>query len=341
MTDNNAIEKATMQEIQPLRDVLESEEVYAMFVRAAGKHAGNFVISILNAATANPQILKCEARTVINAGLTAANMGLSLSPSLGQGSIQPYKKSYPLKKDGRGKVTEWGEKWSAEFAPMVRGYKAMALRTRMYVHLNDFAVSANQKVIQDQVAGVDRLEGGFDAREKITHYGAYLKLVDGYEHCIIWPVEKILEWGMEYSPTYDKKANNGQGAFNPKSRWVTHFDEQARKTVMKYLIKHHGIISEKDQALLDAAESNVELTEAVTGEAYEEQPIDGKVDEMDLLEQQWKMAYSVKDGSGKIYGKKSAEELQTVIDHQDAPEDKKEAARVILEWREKNHKQNM
>jgi len=203
MEENNQITKVLSTDIQPLRDALESQEVYAMFLRAAGKQAGNYVISILNAATANPAILKCKPQTVINAGLTAANMSLSLSPALGQASIQPYKKNIPLRKDAKGKVIEWGEEWNAEFSPMVRGYKTMALRTGMYNRLNDFAVYEGQQVVLNQMACFPTVEGQMNINKPITHYGAYLKLNSGYEHCIIWEIEKVLDWAKKYSPTYD------------------------------------------------------------------------------------------------------------------------------------------
>jgi phage RecT family recombinase len=244
-----------------------------MLKRAVGGSAGAFAIGIVNAVNTNPELLKCEMNGLLTAGLTAAQMNLSLSPAIGHASIVPFSKNIPLEKDKNGKVTKWGKKYVAQFIVQVRGLQNLALRTNQYIYLNDFAVYASQTVIDNQMTGVPTVTGIMDTRERITHYGAYLKLTSGYEHAIVWTVEEILQWGKDYSPTYDKS----KGEFNPKSKWVTNFDGQARKTVMKFLINHHGVISERDKAFLDAVDERPINAGPNLGELAPYDEIEGEV----------------------------------------------------------------
>ena len=242
MNDNNAIVVNT--DNHPLMLALNSPAIVKKFEMACGQQAGSVMINIINAANMNPQIWDCEPQTVITAALNISAMGLSLAPGIGQACILPFNKN---KKIGNDWITEK----RAQAVIMLRGVKALAMRTNKYRVLNAFPVYFGQEWIEDQRSGIGKPEGPIKDKKQIIGYGAYLQLYNGYEATVYKTHDEILAHAQQYSPTYDKKA----GVFKNGSRWLTHFDEQALKTVMKDLIMNHGEISEKDRAALDTVEN--------------------------------------------------------------------------------------
>lgn len=224
---------------RPLLAMLSDDRVMKRFEQACGQKAGAVVVNIVNAANLNPEIYECEPPSVITAALNAATINLSLAPGLGQAAILPFKKN---KKVGN----EWVTTKRAQLVIMVRGVKELAMRSNKYRVLNPFKVFEGQEVEEDQMTGRMKIIGK-PISDKIIGHGAYLLLVNGYEAFVYWTVEKILEHAKRYSPTWD----NQKKEFNSKSRWVTHFDEQCEKTVVKDLIMNHGVISEGDRAMLN------------------------------------------------------------------------------------------
>ena len=238
---------AVREESRPLWLTMNQPGVMKKFEIACGKQAGSVMINIINAANTNPQIWDCEPNTVISAALNAASLNLSIAPGLGQACILPFKKSW---KDGN----EWRSESRAQLVVMLRGVKQMAMRTNKYRVLNAFKVYQGQTWVEDQRTGVGYPDGPIADKSKVIGYGAYLKLFNGYEASVYKTTEEVLAHGKKYSPTFDKK----NGRFQDKSRWVTDFDEQALKTVMKDLIMNHGEISETDRAVLEQVESDKE-----------------------------------------------------------------------------------
>jgi len=157
-------------------DLLSKQETVARFELACGKEAGSVMINIINAVNANPDIAKCDPMSVINAGLNAAALKLSLSKSLGQACIVVFDKRV------KNKSGEWETKSStAELILMARGYKHLAMRTNKYRVLNDFFVYDGQSWEENQLTGIGAPVGAIRDKSKIIGYGAYLLLFTGYE----------------------------------------------------------------------------------------------------------------------------------------------------------------
>jgi len=269
MATNDLTRYAENEKQRPLLALLSRPEQVTRFEQAAGAKAGAVIINIINAANANPEIWECEPQTVVTAALNAATIGLSLAPGLGQAAILPFRKN-----------TKVGDKWEttkrAQLVIMVRGVKDLAMRTNKYRTLNDFRLYEGQEIVEDQMTGRKTIKGK-RTNDNVIGYGAYMQLFSGYEHTVYWPKEKVIAHAQEYSPTFNKKENK----FSSGSRWVTKFDEQAAKTVIKDLIMNHGTISENDRALLktidDEREPGFELPfteepEVVDGEMKDAAP---------------------------------------------------------------------
>jgi hypothetical protein len=141
--------------------------------------------------------------------------------------------------------------------------------------LREFFLYEGEIPVFERTSG-DFSVGGERTGDKISHFGAFLRLDNNYEHTVCWSAEKVLKHGQDYSPTWDKDLK----VFKSGSRWLTHFDEQGTKTVMKNLITHHGVISEIDQSNLERIERKSEgaiidgeLSEPEEAPRIEEKPI--------------------------------------------------------------------
>lgn len=287
---------ATTEDTRPLWKMMQTPTVMQKFQLMCGKDAGSVMINVINAANSNPEIWDCDPNTVITSALNAAAMNLSLVPGLGQATILPYNKNKKIN-------GQWVSEKRAELVPMVRGIKAMALRTGKYKILNEFMLFEGQTWVADQMTGLGRIEGE-KASEQVIGYGAFLRLTNGYEATVYMTADEVMEHAKKFSPTYNKKEN----VFYPNSRWISEFDQQALKTVMKRLIKHKGVISDRDRKLLDeldgeTAEASPEWSEE-TFSAGEDVP---EVDH-DL-----QIALDMKDKDGIRFGDLTSDVIDTRI----------------------------
>jgi recombination protein RecT len=332
MSNSTAIVKN--EEDYPLSIALNNPATVRKFERVCGQDAGSVMINIINAANTNPAIWECMPETVITAALNAAALNLSIAPGLGQACILPFNKN---KKDGTG----WTTEKRAQFVPMLRGVKALAMRTNKYRVLNAFCVYAGQTWVEDQRTGIGYPDGPIESKNVKIGYGAYLKLFNGFEATVYKTAEEIMAHAKKYSPTFDKQ----KGEFGPKSRWVTDFDEQALKTVMKDLIMNHGEISEKDRQILNTVESEEDTgpdlgeLDALEGqaEAIAEPVTPAPISPEELA---YLDALEVKTPMGARMGDKSQGELTAIAKRTDHPESAK-AAQIILDWRKAKEERDL
>lgn len=242
------------QEKLPLMRLIENPAIIRRFEMICGKQAGTAMMGIINAANLNPEIWKCEPMSVINAGLNAAELNLSTAPSLGLACILPYKK---WKKQGNDFVVD---SIRASFVPMKRGIRELAMRTNKYRVLNSFCVYEGQQWEENQLTGIGRPVGPIVDKSKKIGYGAYLLLVNGYEATYYMEVEKIMAHVERYSPSWDKQKRR----IKDNTKWATDFDMMAEGVVLKALIRHKGVMSDKDRRILEDSEREFVDAESVT-----------------------------------------------------------------------------
>lgn len=233
------------EEKRPLAVMLNNPVILKRFELACGQAAGSIMTNVFNAAAANPEIWNCEPMSVINAALDAAALGLSISPSLGQACILPYKKY----KKGTWEV----EAIRASFVPMKRGLVALAMETEQYRVLNSFTVQEGEEWVEDKMSGRGHIDGKRTSSNAIG-YGAYLVLYRGYEATDYMSKEEIMEHVIRYSPSWDKK----EKTIRHGTKWATDFDMMAEGVVLKRLIRTKGVISNKAKKILDRADEEIE-----------------------------------------------------------------------------------
>lgn len=216
-----------------LKGWLDSPTIQNRFTEVLGKKAKPFMSALLNIYNGNEQLQRCDPKSIIGAAGLAATTDLSLTPSLGQAYIVPFK----------GKAT---------FQIGARGLVQLAHRTGKYAALHAGAVR------EGEIARFNPLTGDPERGEKISDnvvgYIAYMRLVNGFEKYLYMSVEELEQHALKYSMSYgyDKKNNR------KSSPWTTNFDAMASKTVLKRLLNAWGVLSTEMAEVIQGDQSVVD-----------------------------------------------------------------------------------
>ncbi len=212
--------------------LLENEKVKARFLEVLDKNAPAFISTLLTIWSGNNKLQECDGKSILGAAGLAATLNLSISPSLGQAYIVPYK-------------------GQAQFQIGCRGLIELAHRTRRYTALNSGVVR------EGEIRGVDVITGdlirGEKVSDKVVGYVAYMRLDNGFEKALYMTVDEIQVHAEKYSQSYayDLKSNR------KGSVWSTNFDAMAKKTVLKSLLNRWGVISSSALATALQADQSV------------------------------------------------------------------------------------
>lgn len=213
--------------------LMSKDSIKNRFNEILGKNSAAFMSTLLNIYNGNAQLQNCDARSILGAAGLAAVTNLSITPSLGQAYIVPFK----------GKAT---------FQVGVRGLIQLAHRTKQYATLHA------GKVYEGEFKGFNPLTGEPERGEKVSDnvvgYIAYMRLVNGFEKYLYMTVEELKEHAEKYSQSYFYDLRNNKKT----STWSTQFDAMASKTVLKRLLNHWGILSTDMVAAIQADQSVVD-----------------------------------------------------------------------------------
>ena len=212
---------------------LKSESIKARFNDILGKNATGFISALLSLYNNSAALQECDSRSILSAAGLAAILNLSITPSLGQAYVVPFK----------GKAT---------FQIGVKGLIQLAHRTGKYVALNAGAIRDGEFRGFNPITGQPVI--GEKISDKVIGYAAYMRLVNGFEKTLYMSTAEINRHALKYSQSfaYDKK--NGKQT----SPWSTNFDAMASKTVLKKLLNSWGVLSsdmvdaiQADQSVVD------------------------------------------------------------------------------------------
>lgn len=218
---------------QNLPALLNSDSIKNRFNEVLGKNAAGFMSALLNIWNSNNQLQSCDTRSILGSAGLAATLNLSITPSLGQAYIVPFK----------GKAT---------FQVGCKGLIQLAHRTGKYVALHA------GKVRDGELRGFNPITGepiiGEKISDEVVGYIAYMRLTNGFEKTCYMSTAEIEEHAQKYSQSYsyDKK-NNRQS-----SPWSTNFEAMASKTVLKKLLNTWGILSAEMASAIQADQSVVD-----------------------------------------------------------------------------------
>lgn len=219
---------------QSLSTYVHQPFIEERFIEVLGeKKAKTFISALINICNGSKQLQECDPRSITAAAGLAAITDLSISPTLGQAYIVPFK----------GKAT---------FQIGTKGLIQLAHRTGRYVALHA------GKVYEGEITGINPVTGepiiGEKLSDEVVGYVAFMRLTNGFEKTVYMTKAEIEEHALKYSQSYAYDKRSGKKS----SPWSTNFDAMASKTVLKKLLNNYGILStemaeviQADQAVVD------------------------------------------------------------------------------------------
>lgn len=198
-----------------------------------------FVTNIVSLVSATPALKSCSPDSIISAALQIE--ALNLNPTLGEAHVIPY-----------------GNK--ATFQMGAKGYRQLAMRSGQYLDIDDIEVRLGEYKGRSPQNGKPIFEfiSDDDVREDlpIVGYLAYFTLLNGFQASVYFSKTKMIKWASRYSQSFNEELYNkylvyletGEGMTDNELRlasapWVSNFDAQASKTVIKQLLSKKGILS--------------------------------------------------------------------------------------------------
>lgn len=218
-----------------------------------------FTRIVLSAISVNPNLSKCTPSSFLGAMMTSAQLGLEVNTPLGQAYVLPY--------SNKGKL-------EAQFQLGYKGLIDLAYR------------SGEVEVIQAHVVYEnDEFECEYGLEPKLTHKPADK---DRGEPIKVYAVFKTKSggYGFEVMSMDDVKAHAAKysksygSSYSP---WKTNFEEMAKKTVLKKVLKYAPLKSD----FVKAAVQDEVIKSNIAADMYEvpsESIIDAEYTEVDIDE---------------------------------------------------------
>ena len=153
------------------------------FVEVLGeKEAKRFCSALISIYNGSKQLQECTPYSITAAAGLAAVTGLSISPTLGQAYIVPYKKQ-------------------AQFQVGWKGLVQLAHRTGKYTALNA------GKVCEGEITGINPVTGeailGEKTSDEVVGYVAYMRLTNGFEKTLYMTKAEIEKGSAEITVSVD------------------------------------------------------------------------------------------------------------------------------------------
>ena len=246
------------------------------------KRQARFIAAITSAVGVNPALQDCEPRSIISGALLGESLGLSPSPQLGQYYLVPFKQKE--KKDRLGNVIE-PECSKATFIIGYKGMLQLAMRSGYYKKIVVLDIKAGELV------GFDPLEESIecvliedpDEREKAPTVGYYamFEYQNGFRKAIYWTQAKMLHHADRFSKAFSAKEYERlmkgevpeKDMWKYSSFWYTSFDDMAKKTMLRQLLSHWGMLSPE---MVQVFEADAHAIRDEGGELVPEIEIDGE-----------------------------------------------------------------
>ncbi len=268
----NSSERPAPVKQKPKFSVAITTDGYQKLIRntlADSERAKRFIASITSAVAVDPSLQDCDAGSILAGALLGESLGLSPSPQLGQYYLVPFscrikgpdgktiwvldEKGEPVKgPDGR--LVPATEK-KAQFILGYKGYIQLALRSGHYADLDVMEIKEGEYLGKDPSTGKPRFQfvENDDERDAlpVIGYMAYFEYLNGFRKTLYWSRQKMMRHADTYSPAYSAEAHKKilageipeRDMWKYSSFWYKDFDDMAKKTMLRQLISHWGIMS--------------------------------------------------------------------------------------------------
>lgn len=228
--------------------------------------ARRFTAAITSAVAVNPALQECDAGTILAGALLGESLNLSPSPQLGQYYLVPFKQK--AKYDRGGNMIR-PETTTATFVLGYKGYIQLAIRSGQYKDLEAMEIKQGEYLGRDPETGKAKFQFIEDDDERETlptiGYMAYFEYnppkgsTTGFRKTIYWSKEKMMTHADTFSKAFSRQGYEDLQAgrvpekdmWRYSSFWYKNFDDMARKTLIRHLISHWGIMSIDMQTALE------------------------------------------------------------------------------------------
>ena len=194
-----------------LKSALNAPSVRQKFEEMLGKRSSQFMTSITSVVSNNALLQKADVNSIIMGSAVAASMDLPLNANLGYAALVPFNS-----KDG----------CFAQLQVMVKGWTELFLRSGQCQSIICETVYEGQLVKKNKFTGEYVFDEDAKTSDKIIGFMAYFRLTNGFEKYEYMTIEEIKSHAQKFSQTFRR----GGGI------WKDHFEEMAKKTVLKRLI---------------------------------------------------------------------------------------------------------
>lgn len=225
------------------------------------KRQARFIAAITSAVGVNPALQECESKSIIAGALLGESLNLSPSPQLGQYYLVPFKQKAKL--DRQGNVIEP----ECSKATFIIGYKGMiqlAIRSGNYKKINVLEIKQGELNYFDPLneeISVNLIKDPAEREAQPTiGYYAMFEYMNGFRKAMYWTSEQMMRHADKYSKAFSateyEKLQRGEIAqkdmWKYSSFWYTSFDDMAKKTMLRQLISHWGVMSAEMQEAFDS-----------------------------------------------------------------------------------------
>lgn len=232
MNTNTQISK-----VETLKLMMHSDSVQAQFKNALGDNTGSFVASLIDLFNSDSYLQNCMPGDIIKEALKGALLKLPINKNLGFAYVIPYK----------GKP---------QFQIGYKGLIQLALRTGKYKILNADEVYEGEFRTRNKLTGEFDF-GGKATSENVVGFFAHMEMENGFAKTLYMSKDKVEAHARKYSPSFSQ-------ASGP---WQKEFNAMAKKTVLKNLLTHWGMLSIETINAIEEDEATEEVNSTISANA--------------------------------------------------------------------------
>ena len=246
---------AVLTPIQGFKQLLNSTGITnRLGAMMSPQKMARFKSQLTQIVTGDQKLQACSPMSIISAAISAANVGLDISPSFGQAAVIPFNNTVEVWDEENHAIVK--RKVSmAQLQIMTKGWTQLAMRSGKYEWINADSVYADEYQGSDLLSGMVYLKsisGGYrdqGRKDMIVGFFAAFRLTNGGQKVLYMTLKDIETHARTYSKSY---VNYGKfpipDAWKPNLSstglgWNKNWYAMARKTVLKLLIQRWGELS--------------------------------------------------------------------------------------------------
>lgn len=228
-----------------LKSALNAPSVRQKFEEMLGKRSSQFMTSITSVVSNNALLQKADVNSIIMGSAVAASMDLPLNANLGYAALVPFNSK---------------EGCFAQLQVMVKGWTELFLRSGQCQSIICETVYEGQLVKKNKFTGEYVFDEDAKTSDKVVGFMAYFRLTNGFEKYEYMTIEEIKAHAQKFSQTFRR----GSGI------WKDHFEEMAKKTVLKRLITKWApkSIEMQRMAMFDQSVVNGDINDIDNAQAF-------------------------------------------------------------------------